>query len=183
MKIYTKTGDSGETSLFGGKRVKKNCIEIDAIGDIDETNAFVGILVAELPESGFEEVKEKLNQVQHKLFNIGSNVAAVQMSLGEMPKIEKKDIEAMENWIDEMHESLEPLSQFILPGGHPAAAHAFLARAICRRAERRFVDLKVNYPELDPLLGQYLNRLSDVLFALSRYINQKSGVEDVTWQK
>lgn len=184
VDIYTKRGDKGETSLFGGKRVKKSCLEIDVIGDVDETNAFVGVLVSELDKAQtFAEVKEKLLIVQHRLFVVGSNIAAVQMDLGQMPQITEADVHSLEEWIDEMEKELEPLTQFILPGGHEAAAHAFMARAICRRAERRYVDLVVQYPKLSPLIGQYLNRLSDVLFVLARWINRKSGIKDVTWVK
>jgi len=184
MKIYTKTGDTGETSLFGGKRVKKSCLEIDVIGDVDETNALIGVVVSTLKKG--EDVyaaKETLMTVQHRLFVIGSNIAAVQMNLGKMPQIVQADVQGLEDWIDAMEHELQPLRQFILPGGHEAAAHTFVARAICRRAERRYVDLVQKYPELNPLIGQYLNRLSDVLFVLARWINCKSGNDDVIWKK
>ena len=184
IKIYTKTGDQGETSLIGGRRVKKSCLEIDVIGEVDEANALLGVLVSELSRDElFDGVKVKLLTVQHRLFTVGSNLAAVQMSLGEMPRIVETDIGMLESWIDEMEEDLEPLTQFILPGGHEASAHAFVARAVCRRAERRLVDLAQGYPELSPLIKQYLNRLSDVLFVLARWVNAKSGFDDVVWKK
>lgn len=183
MKIYTKTGDGGNTSLLGGKRVKKSCLEIDAIGEVDEANALLGVLVSELPEDAFQDMRERLIVVQHRLFTIGSNLAAVQMDLGQLPQIVPADINQLENWIDEMEKNLEPLAQFILPGGHEAAAHAFVARAVCRRAERRLVDLAERYVELSPLLKQYLNRLSDTLFVLARWINKQAGYADVTWVK
>ena len=182
-KIYTKTGDTGETSLLGGKRVKKNCLEIDVIGEVDETNALLGVLASEMLDEKFSDIRKKLIIVQHKLFVVGSNLAAVQMKLGEMPKLVKEDIINLENWIDEMQSSLDPLTQFILPGGHEASAHAFVARSVCRRAERRLIDLVDQYQDLDPILGQYLNRLSDVLFVLARWINSSSGYKDVTWEK
>jgi cob(I)alamin adenosyltransferase len=147
MKIYTKTGDKGETSLLGGKRVKKNCIEIDAIGEVDELNAFIGILIASLP-IGFENVSNNLSQIQHRLFVVGSNIASVQMQLDTIPKLHDSDVEFLENWIDEMEKDLKPLAQFILPSGQVAAVNSFFARAICRRAERRVVDgqIQVTFP-------------------------------------
>lgn len=184
MKIYTKTGDTGKTSLFGGKRVKKSCLEIDAIGEVDETNALIGVLVSELPEDIFASTRERLTTVQHRLFTIGSNIAAVEMQLeNKMPQLNEADIKALEDWIDKMESELTPLTQFILPGGHEAAAHAFTARAVCRRAERRLADLTERYPELSPLLKQYLNRLSDVLFVLARWVNKQTGYSEVVWKK
>lgn len=182
-KVYTKTGDKGETSLIGGKRVKKSCIEIDAIGEIDELNALIGVLISELPKEGFDNTKVRLSLVQHRLFTIGSNIADVQMKLGNVPKLAHQDIVELENWIDEMETNLVPLKNFILPGGERSAAQAFFARAICRRAERRLVELSEIYEDLDPLLKQFVNRLSDVLFVLGRWINKESEVEDVIWQK
>lgn len=182
-KIYTKTGDGGETSLFGGKRVKKSCLEVDALGEVDEANALLGVLVSELPEDTFVGVRERLMMVQHRLFVVGSNLAGVQMDLGTMPELQDADVKALEGWIDEMERELPPLTQFILPGGHEAAAHAFVARAVCRRAERRLVGVSQIYPKLSPLLKQYLNRLSDYLFVLARWINVKNGYPDVHWKK
>ena len=183
-KVYTKTGDAGETSLLGNKRVRKSCLEIDAIGEVDEVNALFGVFASELSKNkGFEGVRKQIVNVQHKLFVVGSNLAAVQIKVGEVPKIVESDVEMLEKWIDEMESELDPLTQFILPGGHEAAAHAFLARAICRRAERHVVELASKYKELDPLLKQYLNRLSDVLFVLARWVNMKTDYEDVIWKK
>jgi cob(I)alamin adenosyltransferase len=184
MKVYTKTGDMGETSLIGGKRVKKNCLEIDVIGEVDETNALIGVLISELPEDAFRTALERLQTVQHRLFVVGSNIAGVEMKLDKkMPQLTEGDVQELENWVDEMEGELDPLTEFILPGGHEAASHSFLARAVCRRAERRFVDLVEKHPELSPLLKQYINRLSDVLFVLGRWINKKSGHADVVWKK
>lgn len=182
MKIYTKTGDKGETSLLGGKRVKKNCIEIDAIGEVDELNAFIGILIASLP-IGFENVSNNLSQIQHRLFVVGSNIASIQMQLDTIPKLHDSDVEFLENWIDEMEKDLKPLTQFILPSGQVAAVNSFFARAICRRAERRVVELNSEYQNLEPLVQKYLNRLSDTLFVLGRFLNAKQGVSDVFWVK
>lgn len=183
MKIYTKTGDTGETSLLGGKRVKKNCIEIDAIGEVDELNASIGVLISLLDDKKFHDGQVQLLTVQHRLFTIGSNIADVQMQLGSVPTLQAADIQALEDWIDTMEKELSPLSQFILPGGHIAAAHSFFARAVCRRAERRVVELREQYPHLEPLIQQYLNRLSDALFVLGRWVDAKLNVQDVPWQK
>ncbi|MEK7623812.1 MAG: cob(I)yrinic acid a,c-diamide adenosyltransferase [Patescibacteria group bacterium] len=181
MKIYTKTGDKGETALLGGKRVKKSCLEIDAIGEVDELNAGIGLLVSFLEDTAL--VKDKLEIVQHRLFTIGANIADVQMQLGSVPKLEIYHVQVLEEWIDEMEKDLQPLTQFILPGGHRVSAQAFFARAICRRAERRVVELRETYPGLDPLIQQYLNRLSDTLFVLGRWYNANRNVPDVAWQK
>lgn len=183
MKIYTKTGDAGETSLLGGKRVKKDCIEIEAVGEVDELNGSIGVLISALDTKEFDEVRERLLQTQHQLFTIGSNIAAVQMEIGIVPMVKEERIQEIEDWIDQMERDLHPLTQFILPGGHPAAAQSFLARAICRRAERRVVSLTTLYPALSPFVRQYLNRLSDALFVFGRWVNMKKELEDVPWVK
>lgn len=201
-KIYTKTGDTGETSLLGGKRVSKSCVEIDAIGEVDELNAQIGVLVATLasltkpppplpplagstspPSQGGDSMANCLSDIQHLLFNIGGMIAAVQTELVNVPRITEQQIAELEKWIDEMETALPPLTQFILPGGTPAAAQSFLARAVCRRAERSVVALRETHPNLDPLVQKYLNRLSDALFAFGQYINMTSGVTDTVWKK
>ncbi len=182
-KIYTKTGDAGETSLLGGKRVSKSCIEMGAIGEVDELNTAVGLIIAELDSDKFAEEKTKLTNIQHLLFNLGGMIAAVQTDLISVPKVTMHHITELEQWIDEMETMLTPLTQFILPGGHHAAGRSFMARAICRRAERSVVMLKQRYEDLDPTIQQFLNRLSDALFVLGRLINKKYGVEDVVWKK
>ena len=182
MKIYTKTGDRGETSLLGGKRVKKSCLEIEAIGEVDELNAYLGVLIAQMPD-GETSAKERLTLAQHRLFVAGSNLADVQMQLGSVPRLTPNYVTQLEQWIDAMENKLSPLTQFILPAGTPAAAHAFFARALCRRAERRVVAVRESYPALDPLVQQYLNRLSDALFVLGRWLNHKHGVAETLWQK
>lgn len=180
MKIYTKTGDKGETSLLGGVRVKKHCLEIDAIGDVDELNTVIGILISLLENTA---VREHLRVVQHRLFTIGSNIADVEMQLGKVPKLVENDVATIEKWIDGMEAVLPSLQQFILPGGHTSAAQAFFARAVCRRAERRVVELSGRHPDLDLLIQQYLNRLSDALFVLGRWVNYSSRIPDVLWEK
>jgi cob(I)alamin adenosyltransferase len=181
MKIYTKTGDRGQTSLLGGKRVDKSCLEIDAIGEIDELNGSIGQLISLLPKNA-DASREYLLNVQHTLFVIGANLAAVQTDLVNVPAMTEKNVSVLEDWIDSMEKDLTPLTQFILPGGHKAAAMSFFARAVCRRAERKAVELKKTY-ELRPLILEYLNRLSDALFVLGRYINKTSGKPDVLWKK
>lgn len=179
MNIYTKTGDNGETSLLG-KRVKKSCLEIKVLGDVDELNAQIGVLASELKDEG---TAKKLKTIQHHLFIIGSNIASLDMEVGTVPELKEKNIIDLENWVDEMEKDLEPLHNFILPGGNTAAAQSFLARAVCRRAEREIVNLTQEHREINPLLQQYLNRLSDLLFVLGRWINKKSEVDDVVWEK
>ncbi len=183
MKIYTKTGDNGETSLLGGKRVKKHCLDIEAVGEIDELNTLIGLVISRISGKEFVDVKRKLMDIQHKLFVAGSIVAGLEMNLGEMPRIADNDVLELENWIDKMESDLEPLHSFILPGGGEVAAGAFLARAVCRRAERRVAVLAEKHNELSPLLKQYLNRLSDALFVLARWLNKKNGIKDVVWKK
>lgn len=182
MTIYTKTGDRGETSLLGGKRVKKSCIEMEAIGEIDELNASVGILISDL-DPHLNYLVHKLETVQHTLFAIGSQLAAVQTELAvHIPYICEHDVHSLEQWIDEMDKDLEVLTQFILPGGNRAAAQSFLTRAVCRRAERSIVALMERYT-ISPFVLPYINRLSDVLFTLARFINLKHGRFDLVWVK
>lgn len=181
QKTYTKTGDNGETSLLNGQRTCKCCLEMEAIGEVDELNAAIGLLNAGL-DKNFFQTKEQLLKIQHKLFVIGSNLAAVQTDLTNIPKLIEEDVKNLENWIDEMSEDLPELNQFILPGGSQSAAQSYLARTICRRAERCLTSLSKKY-EIDSLIKQYLNRLSDYLFTLGRWVNKKSGVEEVWWER
>lgn len=181
MKIYTKTGDTGQTSLLGGKRVDKNCIEMQAIGEVDELNSFLGIVISQLTDN-FKNEKIYLQKIQNTLFDLGANLAAVQTKLIKIPKISKNDITSLEKQIDKLDNKLSKLTQFILPGGSVSASLSFQARAICRRAERVIVDLgKSNKINNDIL--KYINRLSDYLFTLARYLNKEEGVEETTWKK
>lgn len=179
MKIYTKTGDQGETSMLGGKRISKSCLEMEAIGEVDELNADLGLLISELDLS---EAKEKLTKIQHKLFVIGSNLAGLQTDLDGLPKLKKEDIEYLENWIDEMNSDLPELTNFILPGGFRVSALSYRARAVCRRAERMIIALSEKY-EVDEFIKQYLNRLSDLLFVLGRWLNKQGNIEENIWKK
>lgn len=183
MKIYTKTGDTGKTSLLGGNRVDKDCMEIDAIGEVDELNSFIGVLVEEAGDEAYARMRNRLLSIQHNLFTLGSMIAAAQTTVVKIPVLKKTDITKLEKWIDAMTKELSPLTQFILPGGGECAAAAFFARAICRRAERRVVQLKKENSLLSPVAVQYLNRLSDFLFVLARWFNAKEGIQDVPWEK
>ena len=183
MKIYTKTGDTGKTSLLGGNRVDKDCMEIDAIGEVDELNSFIGVLVEEAGDESYVRVRNRLVSIQHNLFTLGSMIAAAQTTIVKIPVLKKADINKLEKWIDAMTDELTPLTQFILPGGGETATVSFLARAVCRRAERRVVQLKKENTLLSPVVVQYLNRLSDFLFVLARWFNLKEGIKDVPWEK
>jgi len=180
-KIYTKTGDKGETSLLGGKRISKSCLEMDAIGEIDELNAFLGILIEEI-EDDFKNEKKKLLDIQRALFTVGANIASVQTTLVKVPKLRKTEVEKLEKWIDQMEKELPRLTQFILPTGAEGATYSFYVRAICRRAERQVIELSKQY-SIDFTIKQYLNRLSDALFVLGRWFNMKKGIEEITWKK
>lgn len=180
-KIYTKTGDSGETSLLG-KRVKKDCLEIGTLGDIDELNASLGVLGSMIESNSLKKIKQQIIDIQSNLFIVGSNVAALDIEIKNIPKLEEENIVNLENWIDEMEKDLEPLHNFILPNGNVAVAQSFLVRAVCRRAERHFVTLSGKYAALNPSIKKYLNRLSDYLFVLARFLNKKSKIKEVVWK-
>lgn len=174
MPIYTKTGDTGSTSLFGGKRVLK-CEElVDVYGSIDELNSWIG-LVASVIDT--RDVSEFLAGIQSDLFTIGSHLAGWDASLSHLPK----RVEEMEARIDVLDDTLPKLTNFILPGGTTLAAQIHLARAVCRRVERQTVALGQKQT-IDPRIFMYLNRLSDLLFMLSRFINHQAGIIEVTWQ-
>lgn len=180
MKIYTKTGDKGMTSLFGGSRVKKSNALIESYGCVDELNSFLGNLIALCK---YPEINTKLVLEQHHLFNVGSILATGNEEfLASMPKVEQSDIEALEQWMDEMNESLPELKNFILPGGSEVAAAAHICRTICRRAERRVVELDLSNEHYQ-MIVPYLNRLSDAFFVLSRYLLKLDNLTEVHWKK
>jgi cob(I)alamin adenosyltransferase len=169
MKIYTKTGDKGQTSLYRGGRVPKNAPRLEAYGTLDELNSFIGLALAHLPEAGFEAVVAELRKVQKDLFNLGAQLATLGEEKPAWHAVEE-DVVALEHAIDRMEEDLEPLKTFILPGGHAAGATLHVARTVARRAERAVVTID---EALDPLIVRYINRLSDYLFVLARYVNAK----------
>lgn len=181
MKIYTKTGDAGQTGLFGGPRVSKDNVRIEAYGEVDELNAVIGVArSAELPA----EIDAVLLAVQHDLFCVGAELATPDPAASGTILLEDSRIAALESAIDQAEESLEPLKQFILPAGPTGAAWLHLARTVCRRAERRVVTLaNASDNTVSPRLIIYLNRLSDALFVLARSVVAKAGDEDVAWEK
>ena len=170
MKIYTRTGDHGQTSLFGGTRVAKNDARIEAYGTVDELNSFLGAV------TGFEEIAA----IQSDLFEIGAHLASPGTS--RFPGVDPSRIERLERAIDAMEGELTPLTSFILPGGSPRAAQLHIARTVCRRAERRVVALEDGSPATQSTIA-YLNRLSDYLFVAARYANLKAGVPDIPWSR
>lgn len=182
MKIYTKKGDRGETSLIGGTRVPKSHVRIVAYGTVDELNAHIGVVRGGLPVDGAEA--EFLGDIQNELFVIGGLLAADPVkNRMELPQLDKASIGRMEGAIDGMNEALEELRAFILPAGHVAVAQCHVARTVCRRAERAVVRLDEASGEhgVDPLILEYLNRLSDYLFVLARKIAHDLGVTEVPW--
>ncbi len=180
MKIYTKTGDKGMTSLFGGDRVKKSNLLIDAYGSVDELNSFLGALIAKCKHS---EVNARLTKEQHHLFNVGSILATGNEDfLSNMPNVKQADIESLELWMDEMNQSLPKLKNFILPGGSEVAALAHICRTVCRRVERRVVEVELTNEHYQ-LIVPYLNRLSDTFFVLSRYLLVIEDLTEVHWEK
>ena len=171
-RIYTKTGDKGETGLSGGVRVRKDCPQIQVIGDIDELNCVIGMVLAnEVPEN----VRESLIKIQHQLFNLGAEINNAEYNF-----ISADMVAEFEKQIDAFNVNLPPLKNFILPGGGSAAATCHLARAVCRRAERSVVALN-DREKLHPNIQIYLNRLSDYLFVLSRVLSKFADQEETLW--
>jgi len=177
MKIYTKTGDKGQTSLFGGKRLNKDDVRIEAYGTIDELNTFIGLLNASLENKLHNEL---LLKIQHRLFTIGSNLASDPDKEMITPDLQDSDITDLEFAMDQMNESLPSLRHFILPGGNLQVASAHLCRTVCRRAERRVVTLS-KHSLVDDKIIVYLNRLSDYFFVLARKIGNDAGISEITW--
>ena len=175
MKIYTKTGDAGETSLFGGARVPKDDPRIEAYGTVDELNSLLGVARASWPASPLDA---QLGRIQSDLFAIGAHLASPGTS--RFAGVEPERVAELERAIDAMESELAPLRNFILPGGSAAAAHLHVARTVCRRAERLAVALHDDDPATRSSLV-YMNRLSDYLFVAARYANLKHGVDDVVW--
>ena len=179
MKIYTKTGDKGDTSLFGGGRVPKHHLRVEAYGTIDELNSAIGVARAAQPS---KPGGEWLENVQNQLFHLGADLATpLDAKADWITRVTAADIAWLEENIDHMSRDLAPLRNFILPGGAPAAAQLQLARAICRRAERQIVALTANEAINEQALP-YVNRLSDWLFTLARYENMKAGEAESKWR-
>lgn len=185
MKIYTRTGDAGQTSLRWGERVSKDALRVEAYGTVDETNTFVGLALAHLPAGMADSLRAMLVRVQRELFDVGADLAVPpNKDKGEQPKVHATLVEQLEKDIDALEAGLDPLRTFILPGGTVAAAALHTARTVCRRAERRIVSLMQSEP-VDSLLLKYLNRLSDFLFVAARFANKSQAADDikVEWKK
>lgn len=179
MKIYTKTGDSGETSLFAGGRVSKNHLRIHTYGTVDELNSILGLAVAFGEEA---DIQGRLQRVQNELFQLGSDLATPLDAKAEwIVRMDNAPIQRLEEEIDSLEQELEPLTNFILPGGTACAAHLHQARTVCRRAERWLVALNEN-EKTNELSLQYLNRLSDWLFVIARLANSRANIADIVWQ-
>ena len=178
MKIYTKTGDAGETSLFGGGRAPKSHLRVEAYGTIDEVNSAIGVARA---AGASQQGDAWLERAQSQLFHLGSDLATPLAAKVEwLTRVSEAEVTWLESTIDQMSRQLAPLRNFILPGGAPAAAQLQLTRAICRRAERRIVALAA-VDEISPHVLPYVNRLSDWLFTLARYENMKAGEAETKW--
>lgn len=178
MKIYTRKGDKGKTSLIGGTRVPKHHLRIEAYGTVDELNSWLGV-IRDLAND--EAVRTLLKEVQDRLFTAGSALAAdPEHSKMILPDLHEADVTMLENDIDRMNLVLPELKNFILPGGHLTASYCHVARCVCRRAERLVTEL-AEQDTVDGLVIQYLNRLSDHLFVLARYLAHNDGAEEITW--
>ena len=178
MKIYTKTGDKGTTSLVGGTRVSKADLRIDTYGTVDELNSYIGLV---RDQSVNEIRREFLKYIQDRLFTIGSILASEPDNKKHfIPDLHEEDITALEQAMDDMNEVLEPMRSFILPGGHPTESFGHVARTVCRRAERLVIALNESEPVESEVIRS-LNRLSDYLFVLSRKMAQELGVEEIKW--
>lgn len=188
MKIYTRHGDNGTCGLFSGERVPKSHDRINAFGEIDELNSSLGVFLSLIPEN-HRDLTQEIRKIQGDLFDIGAWIATSRKSpsLVKLQEISSEQIQFLESAIDRMEEALPEISDFVLPGGHPAAAYAYLARAVCRRAERKVVRISSEATLGNPpirLAGviRYLNRLSDYLFVLARHYSRENGVEEILWK-
>lgn len=175
-KLYTRTGDSGTTGLADGSRVEKDSSRIEAMGAVDELNSLLGVLLAELDSPRLQPVKAALAPIQHRLFDVGGELAIPGVTI-----IETQDVAKLEELIDDFNAQVPPLKEFILPGGCPRIAQAHLARSVCRRAERRYQTLAAE-EAVNPNALAYLNRLSDLLFVTARTIARLEATPEVLWQ-
>jgi cob(I)alamin adenosyltransferase len=188
-KVYTRGGDKGQTSLVGGERVSKDHTRIDAYGTVDELNAIIGLVRtfsarSEAPGEIVARLDAMLHHIQNDLFNVGSNLATPLEKRWEgMRLIGEQDATRLEGWIDELNNDLEPLREFILPGGGPVGAFFHQARTVCRRAERMIVRLLREEPEVGAGTMRYLNRLSDFLFVAGRWAAKSLGEEEHLWDR
>lgn len=181
LKIYTKTGDAGKTSLIGGTKVPKSHIRIETYGTVDELNSYIGFCNDQLSD---EASRLMMKEIQDRLFTIGSSLACdpERETLLKIPDLKESDISLLETEIDRMNETMPQMRFFILPGGHQAISSLHIARCVCRRAERLCVHLQEENLFVEPRVIKYLNRLSDYLFVLSRYTGHLLGVAEVPWK-
>jgi cob(I)alamin adenosyltransferase len=181
LKIYTKTGDKGKTSLIGGTKVSKGSLRIETYGTVDELNSFIGLVNDYCSDAALKNI---LKEIQDRLFTIGSSLACDPDKEPKMkiPDLKEEDILLLEKEIDRMNEVLPEMKHFILPGGHVAVSTTHVARCVCRRAERYCVHLLDEGQFIEPLVIKYLNRLSDHLFVLARYVGHLLKVEEVAWK-
>ena len=181
FKIYTKTGDKGNTSLIGGTKVPKSDIRIETYGTTDELNSWIGMINDQLNDEAF---KAELKEIQDRLFTIGSSLAtdAEKETKMKLPDLHNEDIIFLEKKIDTMTAQLPEMKSFILPGGHATVSSIHVTRCVCRRAERLAVNMQQHELFVDEKVIQYLNRLSDYLFTLARYAGKKLGAEEVSWR-
>jgi cob(I)alamin adenosyltransferase len=181
MKIYTKTGDKGTTSLIGGTKVPKSHLRIEAYGTVDELNSHIGLCIDILSDDSSRAI---LREVQDRLFTIGSSLACdpIKEPRMRLPDLKEADVQLLEKEMDRISEVIPPMKSFILPGGHPVVSQLHIARCVCRRAERCCVRLELESLEVDGLLLKYLNRLSDYLFILARYAHHLLQVEEIPWR-
>jgi cob(I)alamin adenosyltransferase len=181
LKIYTKTGDLGKTSLIGGTKVPKSHIRIESYGTVDELNSYIGLIADSI---SWQDIRAVLKEIQDRLFTIGSSLACdpdKEPAL-KIPDLKASDVAFLEQEIDRMNLELPEMKHFILPGGHTAVSFTHIARCVCRRSERVCVNMKENELFVDPLVIQYLNRLSDYLFVLARYIGHRLEVDEIAWK-
>ena len=179
MKIYTRTGDEGETALFTGRRVLKNSSYLEAYGNVDELNAWIGLSIVSVADKG---LSSQLLQIQHDLHVVCADLATPLDATTKIDRIQSDRATRLENWIDQMEANLKPLTQFILSGGSEPAARLHIARTVCRRAERGIV-AHFHQEKGNDEVVVYINRLSDYLFVAARWVNFKSGIGDVVWDK
>ena len=182
MKLYTRTGDAGETGLYGGERLGKDHPRVEAYGEVDEANSQIGFARSLLPERA-GRLDAELARIQNALFDLGADLATREggVHAEKVRRMRAEDVAELEAWTDRYTEEGPPFTGFVLPGGHPAAAALQLARAVTRRAERRVVAL-ARTEDVNPEALRFLNRLSDLLFAMARWLNHTQGVSEPLWQ-
>lgn len=183
MKIYTKKGDQGNTTLVSGTKVSKSDLRLETYGTVDELNSFLGLAITQVKKIKIPEMDKSLFEIQNQLFNVGSQLACDDKNLAsQLPQVTDEQIEEMEKLIDQLTDSLKPLRNFILPGGSELAGLFHVCRTVCRRAEREVMRLHAESP-VNEIIIRYLNRLSDLLFVMARFANFKENIPEPEWKK